>query len=300
LIVDDSVPLHKLVKAHLEPDELETYSAYDGESALAMAATLRPSLILLDVDMPHLDGFEVGRRLRLNAVTASTPFIFLTANSIAEDKVKGLEIGACDYITKPFKPQELRARVRASLRTQRQIDDTAMIDAGTGIWSRTYMDLQLPGQLSQAKRQGRSLACIVTEVDQFSLVSTKQGAAVCNGILRTISRILLSHCRAEDIVCKFDADKFALLISGANRAAAAHMAERLRGEVQRQLGLRTETEVGITCSFGVADIRVNGEATLVDRADAAAHRASQTGNCVIVAREVEDEIHSAAPIPAVA
>src|SRR5437762_1926392 len=102
LIVDDSIPLHKLVKTHLEPDSIAVQSAYDGESAIAKAVSLHPDLILLDVDMPQLDGFEVCRRLKANPQTANIPLIFLTASTVIADRVKGLDLGAADYMAKPF------------------------------------------------------------------------------------------------------------------------------------------------------------------------------------------------------
>ncbi len=116
LLVDDSIPLHKLVRAQLEAEPVEVHSAYDGEAALNAAVSLRPTLILLDVDMPELDGFEVCRRLKGNPLTASIPVIFLTANSLVGDKVRGFDTGGADYVTKPFKPEELRARVRGPSR----------------------------------------------------------------------------------------------------------------------------------------------------------------------------------------
>src|SRR5437773_396483 len=96
LIVDDSLPLHQLMKTHLDGEGLEFHSAYDGEAALTKAVDLRPSLILLDIDMPDMDGFEVCRRLKANTQTNSIPVIFLTADFNTNDKVKGLDLGAVD------------------------------------------------------------------------------------------------------------------------------------------------------------------------------------------------------------
>ena len=112
LIIDDSLPLQKLIRGQLHGEGLDLHSAHDGIAGLAMAVELRPSVILLDVDMPDMDGFEVCRRLKGNALTSTIPVIFLTADFDMGDKGKGLELGAVDYITKPFKPEELRARVR--------------------------------------------------------------------------------------------------------------------------------------------------------------------------------------------
>ena len=96
LIIDDAIPLHKLVTVYLNPDNLDVQSAYDGESGLIAAAASQPSVILLDVEMPGMDGFEVCRRLKANPATASIPVIFLTASSTLDNRIHGLDMGAAD------------------------------------------------------------------------------------------------------------------------------------------------------------------------------------------------------------
>ena len=176
LLVDDSIPLHKLVCAQLEAEQVEIHSAYDGEAGLSAAVSLRPTLILLDVDMPELDGFEVCRRLKSNPTTAAIPVIFLTANSLVGDKVRGFDTGGADYVTKPFKPEELRARVRAALHAKHQLDKTAMVDPQSGLWNRSYLDLHLKAQLSMARRSNRPLSCLMIEIDRFASIETLHGA----------------------------------------------------------------------------------------------------------------------------
>ena len=122
LIVDDSPDIHELVVIWLAGEPVEFFSCETGEEALALAAQVRPDLILLDVELPGLDGFEVCRRLKSAAATADIPIVFLTGASSTEEKLRGLDLGAIDYITKPFDPAELRARVRSSLNTKRLMD----------------------------------------------------------------------------------------------------------------------------------------------------------------------------------
>ena len=120
LIIDDSEPIHKLISAFLQPDGPAIHSAYDGEAGVAAALLLQPGLILLDIDLPGIDGFDVCSRLKARPETAAIPIIFLTASSDIQDRLKGLDIGALDYLSKPFKPLELRARVRAALHMKNQ------------------------------------------------------------------------------------------------------------------------------------------------------------------------------------
>jgi diguanylate cyclase (GGDEF)-like protein len=116
LIIDDSEDIHPLIKASLDSQEIDFMSVYDGSAGAAEAARVRPDLILLDVDMPGIDGFEVFRMLKASDQTRSIPIIFLTGASSAAEKLKGLAVGAADYVTKPFDPAELCARVRSALR----------------------------------------------------------------------------------------------------------------------------------------------------------------------------------------
>src|ERR1700733_1426191 len=125
LVVDDSPHIHKLVRACLEPDPVNVYSAYDGEQALLDAPELKPNLILMDIDLPKMDGMEACRRLKAGPTTMQTPIIFLSSNSDVNQKVKALDLGAVDYITKPVKPEELQARVRAALRARRRAEQTS-------------------------------------------------------------------------------------------------------------------------------------------------------------------------------
>ena len=295
LIVDDSLPLHSLIKTHLDGEGLEFHSAYGGESAISMAATLHPSLLLLDVDMPDMDGFEVCRRLKANVETTTIPVIFLTADFNTSDKVKGLDLGAVDYVTKPFKPDELSARVRSSLRNQQLLEQKAMVDGLTGLWNRKYLEDHVAAQMSMAHRTGRPLACIAIDVDGLRQVNQRHGVPFGDEILRSLGNILLSQCRAEDAVSHFDGGKFAVLVSGMSRSGAGRLADRLCAQIQRQLLSHGGKEIGVTCSFGVADTIVAGESSLLERAEMALIRAKQNGgSCVSIARPLRKEMHAAA------
>jgi DNA-binding response OmpR family regulator len=125
LIIDDAPDVHALIRARLSEDCYEIRSAYDAEAGAALARSLKPDVILLDIDLPGDDGFAACQQLKEDPITRRIPVIFLTASKGLEYKVQGLELGAVDFVTKPFEPDELRARVRASLRTKYMIDELA-------------------------------------------------------------------------------------------------------------------------------------------------------------------------------
>ena len=131
LIIDDSKTVHSVVKSKLSDEPIEFHSGFTGRAGLELAAALQPDLILLDVELPDLNGFEVCRLLKADPKTMIIPVIFLTGASTTEEKIKGLRLGAVDYVTKPFDVAELLARVGASLRTKFLIDLLAAQHAAT-------------------------------------------------------------------------------------------------------------------------------------------------------------------------
>ena len=136
LIIDDSKMITSLVQARLADEPIDVFIATGGEQGLKMAMEVQPDLILLDVEMPKPDGFTVCRELMSRTEMMQIPVIFLTGATSSEEKIKGLELGAIDYITKPFDPAEMRARVRASLRTKYLLDllaKKAQIDGLSGL-----------------------------------------------------------------------------------------------------------------------------------------------------------------------
>ena len=285
LIIDDSVPLHTLIKSQMEGEALEFHSAYDGNTGLAKAAALRPSLILLDVDMSDMDGFEVCRQLKANVATTAIPVIFLTADFEIKDKVAGLDLGAVDYITKPFKAEELSARVRATLRAKHSLDQKAMVDGLTGLWNRKYLDEHLAMQMTQATRSGRPVAYVAGDLDELRRINAKYGIPVGDEVIRAVGEILLRECRADDAVCHFEGGRFAILVSVMGRAGAGRLADRLCRQIQEKLLVLHGNELGVTCSFGVADSFVAGEGSLQERANMALRRAKLNGgSCVSIAR----------------
>ncbi len=206
-------------------------AAEDGETGLEIAREWQPDLILLDVDMPDRDGFVVSADLKAEPVTMDIPIIFLTAFTSQEDKIRGLDLGATDYITKPFDPAELRARVRATLRTRRLVEllsKKAMIDGLTGLWNRTYLEMQLSREHSAARRSGNPLSCVMADVDRFKQLNDTCGHGFGDDVLRIVAKILTNNSRGEDIVCRYGGEEFTILLPNTSAETAAALSERLR------------------------------------------------------------------------
>src|SRR2546423_13939843 len=168
LIIDDTKNIHALVKARLAGEPVELHSAYTSADGLAQAGAILPDLVLLDVDMPDMDGFEVCRRLKGQPATMNIPVVFLTGAGSTDEKIRGLGLGAGDYATKPFEPAELRARVRAALRTKYLLDllnKKAMLDGLTGLWNRTFVEQRIIAELNFGKRNRSVFSAILADID---------------------------------------------------------------------------------------------------------------------------------------
>jgi diguanylate cyclase (GGDEF)-like protein len=237
--------------------------------------------------MPDPDGFEVCRRLKDDPATMNIPIVFLTGIASTEQKIRGLELGALDYIIKPFDPAELRARVRTTLRQKYLLDllaKKAMIDGLTGLWNRGYFDQQLAAQLALYRRSGHPVSCILGDVDHFKIINDNFGHPTGDEALRAIAQILQASCRLEDILCRYGGEEFAILCPTTEAPKAAVLAERLRESISRLTMSYKRTPIPLTCSFGVADPTCCNDCTLVEAADQALYHAKQSGrNRVLIA-----------------
>ena len=285
LVIDDSRDVHVLVKARLGKEPVTLYSAYSGAEGIAAARDVQPDLILLDVEMPGQDGFDVCRQLKADKQLMQIPIIFLTGATSTEQKIQGLELGATDYITKPFDPAELRARVRASLRTKTLVDllaKKAMVDGLTGLWNRMYLDARLSAEMSASRRTGAPLSCIMADIDRFKSVNDTYGHSFGDEVIRSVAGILGAFCRAEDVVCRYGGEEFAVLLPNTADDAAGELAERLRRKVEG-LGLTFhEKPVAVTCSFGVAHLGGEFPPGVVELADKALYEAKHGGRNRVV------------------
>jgi len=280
LVIDDSPVIHAILRGRLGKDQIAVHSAHDGESGLAAAREHRPKLILLDVEMPGQDGFAVCASLKADPLTRDIPVIFLTGSATVDDKIRGLELGASDYVTKPFDPAEVSARVRASLRTQeqvRQLARQAMIDGLTGLWNRAYLDSRLGTEVLAARRQGHSLSCIMADLDGFKGINDRYGHPFGDEVLRQVARVLLAGARPQDTVCRFGGEEFTVLLPGTPTWMALEIAERYRLAIEGHPFEHRGQTVPITCSFGVADLPTSTPPTVVDLADEALYSAKHAG-----------------------
>jgi diguanylate cyclase (GGDEF)-like protein len=298
LIIDDSPPIHELVKTCLKYDPVETTDAFDGPSGLDFAATKPPDLILLDVDMPGIDGFEVCRQLKDGRTTCEIPVLFLTSCAASRQKVRGLSLGAVDYVTKPFDPPELRARLCASLRRKQRHDLMAskiMVDELTHLWNRAYFEHRLAVLAGEAKRYKHGLCCIAIDIDRLAGINNRLGHRAGDQVLRTVAQRIVENSRLEDTISRLDAGAFAILSGRMIDAQALRFAERLWLALGPRPVIHAETAINVKCSFGVASAPAAEAPRLLEDARSALDIAKRSGGGrVVMFRQCDRKIPTAA------
>jgi len=256
LLIDDSKAIHALVRARLTEEPVTLLSAYTGQEGLAAARRCTPDLILLDVDLPDIHGLEVCRELKTDAATANVPVIFLAGAVSPDDRIYSSEAGAADYISKPFNPAELRARVRSALRNRNLLtllEHGLQTDPVTGLWNRAHFDDRFCQELSRARRHGHPLACVLADIDHFTSINETFGRAFGDEVLRRTATVLDDATRTEDVVCRFGPDEIIILCPCTNLAGAETIAARCRRDINKMDLVCRQQQVPITCSFGVAE-----------------------------------------------
>lgn len=215
ILVADDQTANLLLVAHALKDECEIWSTTDGAALIAEATAGGIDLILLDVEMPGLDGFEVCRRLKADPRTATIPIIFLTARDAMSDETLGFDVGGVDYIAKPIRPSIIRARVRTHLELKQArdlLDRLASIDALTDVANRRGFDAALDSEWRRAIRRKRWLSLAIIDVDHFKQFNDAFGHLKGDACLRDVAASLTRLARRSgELVARYGGEEFALI-----------------------------------------------------------------------------------------
>jgi diguanylate cyclase (GGDEF)-like protein len=293
LVAEDSLVVRALLRAQLRERGYSVVEAADGEQALARARDAMPDVILLDVDMPKRNGFDVLAELKRDARLADIPVVFITGRTTAEDAVRGLDMGAHDYLRKPFEAAELTARVHAAMRTKRLQDELRALNAElarlantdglTGLANRRYLDQELSRLCSRSLRHKRPLGVLLIDADHFKRINDEHGHQTGDQALVAFAERLAERLRAEDILGRWGGEEFMVLAPDVDAHGVAVLAEALRAHVA-DLPLATATvSLPLTTSIGwSAWSEGDTPEGLLRRADAALYAAKDAGRNRVV------------------
>ena len=283
LIVDDS-PSNIRVMAAVLQERYRVKTATSGQQCIAMAIRHKPDLILLDIEMPGISGYDVCRELKRLSETQDVPIIFVTGRDNIEDEEMGLRIGAVDYITKPIRPVILSARVDTHITLKRQQDHLlklAMHDQLTGLYNRHYMLETVDRKIARARRHSTPLSVMIIDLDHFKKINDTHGHIVGDQILEHVGGFLNHQCRIEDTVTRFGGEEFLILMEPCSLNQAHYKAEVIRHQVSEL----HPSGIPVTVSIGIAELSNNDAdfSALLKRADDALYRAKDAGrNCTML------------------
>ncbi|WP_427132081.1 GGDEF domain-containing response regulator [Pseudarthrobacter sp. S9] len=293
LITDDSLVIRAVVRSHLEAEGYHVIEAVDGAAALEQCRHLPPDVILLDIEMPGLDGYEVLAELKADPKLMDLPVVFLTTLTKMEDILRGLRGGAHDYLKKPFEPAELVARVAAAAHVKKlqdqlrkrntELDLLSRTDALTGLHNRRHLEDELAHHRAEAVRHHDPLCVLLLDIDHFKLVNDRYGHPAGDVVLARFADRLSSELRAGDVAGRWGGEEFLVVLPRTDLDAALVVADRIRRAIAATPMVAAGVEIAVTVSGGCALGPGESADELVDVADARLYAAKAAGRNRIVA-----------------
>ena len=305
LIAEDNAVSRKLLEKSLAKAGHNVVAAANGRMAFEMFRETFFPMVLTDWMMPEMDGIALCRAIRNHASPGYVYIVFLTAKDSKDDIIAGLEAGADDYLTKPFHPTELMARLKTGKRilelerslkiANEEIRILSITDPLTGCFNRGYMTSHLPEEINRASRYGRPLSVIMCDIDRFKNVNDSQGHVTGDAVLKIVVDSIRGALRKDiDWAARYGGEEFLIVLPETDREGAWVVAERLR-QMMAEKPVKTEDhEIAVTASFGLAsfdpgtDEPPSAEA-LIKEADQHLYQAKKQGRNKVEGRVKENE-----------
>ncbi len=291
LVVDDTIENLDILGVLLE--KYDVIDAINGEDALEILDDEKVDLILLDIMMPDMDGYEVCKRLKENENTKDIPVVFITAKSDEDSIEKAYDIGGIDYVTKPFKPKELLARVNRELQLQelqQELKLLASTDPMTKLYNRRYFTKMSEHTLDLSKREKQDLTIIILDIDKFKNVNDTYGHKVGDDVIIALSNKLIEQQRKSDIVCRYGGEEFIILLPNTSLDGAVMVAQNIRKDIEALvINLENNSELKFTVSIGVSEVNIQNETTIeesIKRADDALYDAKESGRNKVCIKKI--------------
>lgn len=292
LLVDDSPVNLKILGEALKP-LYQIRLATNGRKALEIVFSLSPpDLILLDIVMPEMNGYEVCRQLKSKITSRNIPVIFITSLGEEEEETKGLELGAVDYVTKPFSLPILKARIKTHLELKRHrdfLENLSSIDGLTGIANRRRFDETLKQEWAKALETGQSLSLIMLDIDHFKLYNDNYGHFEGDNCLKKIATAMSNALwRPHDFVARYGGEEFAVILPLTELDGAWTVAQAIEEMIVKENIEHAHSSVSsrVTSSMGIASIipdHISNTAEFILAADSCLYRAKDKGRGCIEA-----------------
>lgn len=301
LIVDDDPACIEVLLQLLSYERVQLQASRDGASALSLARSWQPDLILLDVEMPEVNGYDVCHLLKQDPATTGITVLFVTGMSDVQDETKGLQLGAVDYIVKPFEFSVLKARVRNHLELHQKnqaLVNEAMTDGLTGVPNRRCFETVLTQEWNRCARYGRPLSMMMIDIDCFKRYNDHFGHPQGDLCLQAVARMLQDGLRrASDLVARIGGEEFAVLLPEMEEADMLVLAEQLRRRVESEAieHVPTLEPAVVTVSIGCCTVMPElgqGTQAMMLSADNNLYQAKSLGRNQVVVACNEGAIYS--------
>jgi len=282
LIVEDSSINSKFCESLLKKNGFETEVCTDGESALEFISKNSPDLILLDIIMPGIDGFQFSEAIKSNPRLNDTPIIFVSAMNDEESIIKGFKSGGVDFITKPFRTQELLARTRTHVELKKAKEKLLLMattDELTGLANRRHFMERLHSEFDRVKRYESRYSLLMIDIDLFKSINDNLGHKAGDKALQCASSEMKKSLRASDIIGRVGGEEFSVILPETEIKAALFIAERLRKKVEEALIIYESEQIFLTVSIGVSQSETSDQSVddIFIRADTAMYNAKKNG-----------------------
>ena len=290
MIVDDTKDNINILRQFLAKFGFKTKVAFNGEMALDLIPKLKPDLILLDIMMPGIDGYEVCIRLKKDAELKNIPVIFITARGDTKDVVEGFEAGAVDFIMKPFRLEEVYARVKTHLTLSAALKKLTLdneTDPLTGLFNRRAFLEKIENEAIRFKRNQKPFSILFGDIDLFKKINDTYGHSAGDAILVSISHILNTEKREIDQVARWGGEEFLILLPETNLKGAVQLGNKIRKSISAKHITHEGQEINVTMSFGVSEY--NSETHIektIDLADQRLYLAKNSGRNKVVSEDV--------------
>jgi diguanylate cyclase (GGDEF)-like protein len=277
LIVEDDEKIRRSIKRHLAREQFEVQEAENGRLGLEALQNFPADLILLDAMMPEMNGYEMCKALKTDSSLQDIFVLMISAKAKPEDQTYGLDIGADDYLTKPFDPSELLSRVKKGLDIAyaRRIGTR---DETTGLFNRPFFSLQLTQEIARISRESLKLSIALIKIDSLVSLKARLASEEILGLKKSVGDVLVSHSRFTDICATWNEDEFIVLLRSTDLDGAKHFSEKIRKKVKYH---DFNNNLQVTISAGIAELKET-ESEMIKQASTGLIQAEQSGgNCTV-------------------
>ncbi len=277
LLVEDDREMLKLLKMYLNHYSYNILEATTGEEALSILQNTLPDLIISDIMMPKMDGYDLRKKILTKEHLRLIPFIFLTAKGLNDDIIEGFKLFADDYISKPFNPEILKIKVDTLLQKYTEINKLVRFDGLTKLYNRRALESYFNQELNRVIRYQQNLSVLMLDIDHFKRINDLYGHNAGDEVLKKIAEHLQEQIRDVDIAARYGGEEFVILMPETDKDTAYMVATRLKESIAQINYSRPEFKV--TVSIGIASAPKDGTTAqeLLKQADQAMYLAKRNG-----------------------